>query len=288
MGALAACVRAPPAEAQGQEKVNTKHGSHHGHHGHRKAKSKSKVPEKHGYTVQQFVSDNMVPVFGIICRRPLETKALGHNLRAVSLQDTCANINAALGRQFAEDLKLYHEAQRAGRFFARVRAPQRDLDRDAGSVASEMPAEAICNVYLSEAVIEGIREDATFDFLQEARLEVKVRGKLIFPPRVSVHPDLLNAIFHLEPNIVDKIINVEFWIVLERHNHETSEETQPVLQVRCVHMKVNTEMVVCGGEMETNGDAMADSWLPQDEILDEIETLLTGRLYRAIKGIGEL
>eukprot|EP00928_Gymnodinium_smaydae_P090893 TRINITY_DN74603_c0_g1_i1.p1 TRINITY_DN74603_c0_g1~~TRINITY_DN74603_c0_g1_i1.p1 ORF type:complete len:277 (-),score=59.55 TRINITY_DN74603_c0_g1_i1:76-906(-) len=246
-----------------------------------------------GYTLESFVSDNLVPVKGFCCTTPMNAE------RANFVQEQVSVLNKMFSESLAEGALDYM-----------------------GPSSDDVPVEAVCIVYLDTAKVEG-NALKSFDFNQEGKLEVKIYGLLLFPPSVHWTDADINAALQ-EPsrrpaqgaaeNLGDEDgrwhLRVEVWAVLERRNDEhgsssdylaqemgvsalarTSMQTTPALDatpgveapaphvarldVKCLHLVID-------GRSDAGGDAMIESWLPVDNVLQDIEGLLETRLMQAV------
>lgn len=277
-----------------------------------------------GYTLEQFVNDNLVPVLGFACWIPQESKAAGE------LRQKLKIANLELTRNMTDQLSA-----------SRISGANNKADKT--SVDVDVPLQAICRVWLDKAEVEGDARQS-FDFNQETKLEVKVFGYLLFPPTYNwtvrevqeakqlsaVKPDDVKvpkctkkgceAILvedektgEFPPHCgecgrpVPQIkknedtgrwhLEVEVWSVLERemggdHNdsqHEkkggfaitkekdTAGADQPKLKVKCIHMLIPKK--------DSGGDSMVESWMPVEDMLADIERLLTSKLEQAVQGV---
>merc|ERR550532_2719979 len=111
-----------------------------------------------GYTIEQFVKDNLVPVEGFACRQPRDPKREKDLRREV--KDLNEKLDAFLKMEMLEGDKM----------------PQTErIRRDA------IPLEAICRIRLESVTVQG-NQGKMFDFHQSSNLEVKLFGRLLFPP----------------------------------------------------------------------------------------------------------
>mmetsp|Transcript_37905 Transcript_37905/g.109299 ORF Transcript_37905/g.109299 Transcript_37905/m.109299 type:complete len:251 (-) Transcript_37905:101-853(-) len=214
-----------------------------------------------GYSVGQFVEDTLVPAELFTCRRPRDPK------RAKDLKRELKELN---------DL-IMESARKHGQTKGR-QADHQHIKKQA------IPAETICRVWLNKATAEG-SFNHRMDLSQAAKLKVRVYGFLLFPPEVRWYPRHAN-----EPQTQRREdafdhrwrLNVEVWLLLE-HAHAEDRRggrggDQPSLQVKCLHLKVQNEQ-------DFNGDPVVDSWLPSNDILQDIEVVLDAKLHDAVSDI---
>jgi len=227
---------------------------------------KKESKDEIGYSVHRFVSENLIPVEGFACRSPMDEK------RAKELR----NEIKALNMQLKEIAERKNERNRWANDYPG--------DQDTIFNNKDIPNEALCRVKLDEADIGDAKQ--SFDFNQESRLELKVRGKLLFPPAAnfSTKEKGNKKKDEYDSNLV---INIEVDTILERASDgdalDDDEDTTPAdgrtrLQVKCVKLHpVRSE--------ENGGDAMIESWLPVPDVLKYIEFLLGDNLQEQIQGI---
>mmetsp|Transcript_6633 Transcript_6633/g.16906 ORF Transcript_6633/g.16906 Transcript_6633/m.16906 type:complete len:290 (+) Transcript_6633:76-945(+) len=243
-----------------------------------------------GYTKQQFV-DSLVPVEGISCRMPHNNPS-----REEALRQQVKGINQRLIREL-----LYVD---------RVESETKNQSQRASKSKTTYPPEAICRVRLQSARVLGDASGGAFDFSDaDSRMEVAVEGKLLFPAKTRF--DALERKGQKEPLSRRDIhfLNVEVLTWLERSGNAESAEGffgadgrdrggaqddmggvdteqdaspsqgrahrgdlgTPQLEVRCHELKV-------ANNSEAAGDAMLGSWLPVEDVLRDIEDMLSCRL----------
>lgn len=295
-----------------------------------------------GYTVESFVQHYLVPVAGFCCVDPQKPTPKETEDRIKALRIEISKLHEQMN---AAPIRAFDDAQGA---LHGVMASARSA-RPGGGIG-KIPLEAVCRVWLDEAEVLGDVEQS-FDFNQEAGLEVKVKGLLLFPPdgyplvfsvkelKMLKAPrkelNMLKAPRKANENGNDKLdgkdepediledgqsrwkIKVEVWAMLERDDDGTRRAQSqggggcesgsvsqivnqmdtlsgqpsvrafkstytPVevshahtrLKVKCLHMLVDSRQ-------DQSGDAMTDSWLPKDNILRDIEGLLTTKLQQS-------
>lgn len=126
-----------------------------------------------GYTVESFVQHNLVPVEGFCCVGPTKPTPMETEARDKALKEEIAKLHKQMN--VAPDESLFDDA--AGQVL-RVFGGRQIQHVDA---TAKVPLEATCRVWLDEAEVMGDVQQS-FDFNQEARLEVVVSGLLLFPP----------------------------------------------------------------------------------------------------------
>lgn len=221
----------------------------------------------HGYTVEEFVNYSLVPAYGYACWKPLETK------KQKDLEQQMKQVHKAMQHDPKADFKVSKISDDKGKKL-------------------ELPFQAICHVRLTKAVPDG-NATQSFDFNQEARLQVKVLGKLCFPPDEEPKDD---APKDKKKNATESwfdrrwFLEIRVHVVLERAHEETDDgDDEQAAEVGATKLKVRVEDMVVQRSLEDVdtwvGDPMVDSWLPVGDIKQDIEVLLQNKLQSAVSGI---
>jgi hypothetical protein len=228
-----------------------------------------------GYSVEKFCEDGLVPVWGYASWKPLD---------------------AAKRQNVADRLKVHNE-----RLTDRMRRKQAAAGREDEKVAPKvdpLPLEVICLVWLWKTEVEVLDARQTFDFNQEASLRVKVSGALNFPPdqepKDPKAPASKDPAFKRPGDAPDTRWRLEIVVTAVLKVHEESDSFQvggtvapdtsnTKLKVKCEKLDIQRDVKDLQGEML--GDPMVDSWLPVNDILEDIEIMLENNLQRVIQGL---
>lgn len=225
-----------------------------------------------GYSVVDFVNDGLVPVWGYACWKPLDPR------RQKELTNLLKPLNARILRQMDKSPLV----RRSG-----------DMENSAPK-ESELPLEVVCLVGLWDTEVEGGDARQSFDFNQESSLRVTVKGALNFPPGMEPKdPELLAKGAKKEKeNSMDRrwwlMVEVTAVLQVDEDETEVDEETRKdndnttKLKVKCEKLKIEDKVLDAA---DWKGDPMVASWLPVNDILQEIEVMLDNKLQLTIQGL---
>mmetsp|Transcript_28037 Transcript_28037/g.63502 ORF Transcript_28037/g.63502 Transcript_28037/m.63502 type:complete len:259 (-) Transcript_28037:113-889(-) len=219
-----------------------------------------------GYTIEHFVKDNLVPFEGFACRQPHDVK------REKDLQREMKDLNERL------DAALKAEMMASGSRSGDKMPPADRIRKEA------IPLEAICRVRLETVKVQG-NAGQMFDLHQSSTLEVRLQGRLLFPP--EAHWDPRDRKSRQDSFDHRWQLPVKVWARLERDgtqkqgaiSSDPNGSSATALQVKCIQLDVDLH--------ESGGDPMVDSWLPRRDILKDIERLLDDKLQLAVSDMGE-
>jgi len=224
-----------------------------------------------GYTVKNFVEDGLVPTWGYACWRPLDPRR--QKELVIELKPLNARVNSRMD-------KKRQKAAISG-------APDNSFPKD-----GDLPLEVVCLVGLweVEAAFAGDGEDVkqSFDFAQESSLTVKVRGALNFPPGAEPQGAVPKA--PKDENDRRWCLKIEVTAVLQVDEDESNgdedgeqEDGQTTkLKVKCKKLEIDRTL---SDDKDLKGDPMVESWLPVQDILQEIEVMLDNKLQLVIRGL---
>mmetsp|Transcript_127351 Transcript_127351/g.220755 ORF Transcript_127351/g.220755 Transcript_127351/m.220755 type:complete len:269 (-) Transcript_127351:191-997(-) len=235
------------------------------------AKGSKKTEKGHGYTVEEFVNDSLVPVYGYACWQPMEPK------RKKELEHQMKQLNKFINNDPKYDFRF------GGRSGGNSEGSQKKPD---------LPFQAICHVRLTKAVPDG-SAGQSFDFNQETRLKVEVHGRLCFPPDEEPKEDVPKGKGKMEDKIfLDRrwFLAIVVHVVLERaHEEVTDGSDEQAADVGATKLKVKVESMDVERHVDETsdawvGDPMVDSWLPVADIQQDIEGMLQKQLEKAVSG----
>lgn len=242
-------------------------------------KPKKKEEEKsqgQGYSVTDFVNDGLVPVWGYACWRPLDPKKQSELAKAIK------PLNHRVTQRMDKNTRQVPGSGGAGAGEAGV--PK----------AAELPLEVVCLVGLWGTEVDTSFTKQSFDFNQEASLKVTVNGALNFPPGVEPKDPEVILGKKADPRADEKDprwwLRIDVTAVLkvdtddadedENAAHENKNKTK--LKVKCEKLEIDRSVQ---DKEDWRGDPMVDSWLPVNDILQEIEAMLDHKLQLVIQGL---
>jgi len=245
-----------------------------------------------GYSMNQFVKDGLVPIWGYAGWVPEDDK------RKLQVKGLLESHNKSL----REDMLPRDES--------RPPPPERT-----GLVSRKdtLPKEIVCVVGLWKAMVDNpLDERRAFDLNQAASVRVKLNGSLNFPPdKVPLHPQengLQSRPASMEQDTDDNRWFLKIDVVALLSVHEDTGENrdegrrsslrsvhtsdtrddQPRthMQVRCERLEIWNHVVDVKKEM--HGDPMVESWLPKEDILHYIEDMLGEKIRGKVRQIDSL
>jgi hypothetical protein len=245
-------------------------------------RKKTEERESQGYSVDRFVKDGLVPVWGYACWNPLD-KAKRENIKAL-LKNHNANLNKRMDKKAKPGAAAINEVER-------------ELNKL--GTHDPLPLEVVCIVGLWKAEVENKNDKRqSFYFNQEASLRVRVSGSLNFPPDVDPKEPLENgsqAATSKDPNAKKDPSDNRWWLkidviaVLKVHEDDAAaaqskgDSASTRLKVSCEKLDIwNT---VGDPQNDMQGDPMVESWLPVKDILSDIEVMLETKLRENIRGL---
>jgi len=215
-----------------------------------------------GYTIEQFLSDYLVPMEFFACRRPRDPK------RAKELKREVRELN--------------------NRFTGASRAFDANESNDPLDLLKKenLPVETICRVRLDKAFRSGTSREL-FDFNRDVVVEVWFTGGLVFPPEAKCSSE---AIARQQPALalaLERESHDQRWqlvihalVRIERGSVRSKEKLdhKQHLLVKCTQFKVESRV-------DKEGDVLVDSWLPIEDITQELEAMLDLKLQVAVSGM---
>jgi len=235
-----------------------------------------------GYTPELFARDHLVPIEGYACRTP-HGRTPTSRQRREELEQELSKLNERLTEALRETPKQ-HKRRRRRKGMAASNAP---------------PPEAICRVLLQQARHTKLHVDLQeleqtisknsglasepfqehLDWQMDFPMDFEIDGRLIFPPSAPWE-DLATASPHTRRRRKAEEVDISDRMVLAITVTAVVSEDADRLLVKCEDLKIEfTEA--------KQGDPMIDSWLPCDEVLNDIQKMLSDRLNAGISGVTE-